>query len=113
MSSGFSKSILKILPVLRASISTLLATWAATKSAAIEKASCTGSTLKMGSWPIALSLKSPEAANPPPFIVDSAMFGSSWVVGSLHSHNAGSVVFLSLLLLMLNLEASWKRFWEL
>lgn len=82
MSSGLSRSILNILPVDSASMSTLFATCAATKSAAIEKASCTGSTLKMGSWPspLLLSARSP-AAKPPPLDIGCAMSQLSHKLG--------------------------------
>lgn len=49
MSAALSRSIRRILPVARATIRTLLATCAATKSAAMLNWSCTRSTLKMGS----------------------------------------------------------------
>ncbi len=48
MSEGLSRSILRILPVERASIKTLLATCAATKSEEMENCSCTLSTLTIG-----------------------------------------------------------------
>lgn len=48
MSEGLSRSMRRIRPVERASMRTLFATWAATKSEEIENWSCTRSTLKMG-----------------------------------------------------------------
>ncbi|KAL1835492.1 hypothetical protein VTK73DRAFT_5609 [Phialemonium thermophilum] len=82
MSSGLFKSMRRMRPFDRASTRTLLATWAATKSAAMENCSCTLSTSKMGSAASPTPGRSSAAAKP---LVPSKAMSSSPVafLGSL------------------------------
>ena len=64
MSSGLLRSMRRMRPLERASTSTLLAAWPATKSAAMENWSCTGRTSKMGRAASARSATASAAAKP-------------------------------------------------